>query len=153
MKTLLIMAVATASSLFALSAGAAEMDAKQVTIAAKALGFATPKAPAGAKVVVTPGAAPVAAVQSALSAASVAAGDAGSAAGAFAVFVASADEAKKAAGKGTITVGNDVACVEAGACVIAVETVPKVTIYVSKAAASAAGVDFDPNFKMMITEK
>jgi hypothetical protein len=136
-----------------LPANAAEMDAKQVTIAAKALGFATPKAAAGAKVVVTPGAAPVAAVQSALSGASVAAGDAGSAAGAFAVFVASADEAKKAAGKGTITVGNDVACVEAGACVIAVETTPKVTIYVSKAAASAAGIDFDPNFKMMITEK
>ena len=153
MKTLLIMALAITGSLTATSAGAAEMDTKQVTIAAKALGFATPKAPAGAKVVVTPGAAPVAAVQSALSAASVAAGDAGSAAGAFAVFVASADEAKKANGKGTITVGNDIACVEAGACVIAVETVPKVTIYVSKAAAAAAGIDFDPNFKMMITEK
>jgi hypothetical protein len=153
MKTLLIMAVATASSLVALSAAAAEMDAKQVTIAAKALGFATPKASAGVKVVVTPGAAPVAAVQSALSTASVAGGDAASAAGAFAVFVASIDEAKKANGKGTITIGNDVACVEAGACVIAVETTPKVTIYVSKAAASAAGVDFDPNFKMMVTEK
>ncbi len=153
MKNHKIMAFLTVGLLAALPAGAAEMDAKQVTIAAKALGFVTPKAPAGAKVVVTAGAAPVAAVQSAMSAASVAAGDAGSAAGAFAVFVASADEAKKANGKGTVTVGNDVACVDAGACVIAVETVPKVTIYVSKAAASAAGVDFDPNFKMMITEK
>ncbi|MEA1672016.1 hypothetical protein [Nitrospirillum sp. BR 11163] len=132
-------------------AGAAEMDAKQVTIAAKALGFLTAKAPAGAKVVVTAGAAPVAAVQAALPGAAVAAGDA--APGAYAVFVSSAAEGKKALAKGTVTVGNDVACVDAGGCVIAVETTPKVTIYVSKAAASAAGVEFDPNFKMMVTEK
>lgn len=153
MKTFLMLTLTAATSLSFLSASAAEMDTKQITIAAKALGFTTPKAPAGAKVVVTPGAAPVAAVQSALGSASVTAGDAGAAAGAFAVFVASADEARKANGKGTITISNDVACVDAGACVIAVETAPKVTIFVSKAAAGAAGIDFDPNFKMMITEK
>jgi hypothetical protein len=132
---------------------AAEMDAKQVAIAAKALGFVTPKAGAGAKVVVMPGAAPLAAVQSALPGATVTSGDAAAAAGAFAVFVASVDDAKKVQAKGIITVGNDVACVDAGACVIAVETTPKVTIYVSGAGAAAAGVAFDPNFKMMVTEK
>ncbi|TWB24505.1 hypothetical protein FBZ89_101130 [Nitrospirillum amazonense] len=147
LKTALLAAALSASGL----AGAAEMDAKQVTIAAKALGFLTTKAPAGAKVVVTAGAAPVAAVQAALPGAFVAAGDA--APGAYAVFVSSAAEGKKALAKGTVTVGNDVACVDAGGCVIAVETTPKVTIYVSKAAASAAGVEFDPNFKMMVTEK
>ncbi|TWB48238.1 hypothetical protein [Nitrospirillum viridazoti] len=147
LKTAALAAALSASSL----AGAAEMDAKQVTIAAKALGFLTTKAPAGAKVVVTAGAAPVAAVQAALPGAAVTAGDA--APGAYAVFVSSAAEGKKALAKGTVTVGNDVACVDAGGCVIAVETTPKVTIYVSKAAASAAGVEFDPNFKMMVTEK
>ncbi|MBB6254412.1 hypothetical protein [Nitrospirillum iridis] len=146
-----IVLVFTTLGLWAGAASAAEMDAKQVTIAAKALGFLTVKAPAGAKVVVTAGAAPVAAVQAALPAAAVAAGDA--APGAYAVFVSSAAEGKKALAKGTVTVGNEVACVDAGACVIAVETTPKVTIYVSKAAAAAAGVEFDPNFKMMVTEK
>ncbi|MDG3438892.1 hypothetical protein [Nitrospirillum amazonense] len=147
LKTAVLAAALSVSGL----AGAAEMDAKQVTIAAKALGFLTTKAPAGAKVVVTAGAAPVAAVQAALPGAAVAAGDA--APGAYAVFVSSAAEGKKALAKGTVTVGNDIACVDAGGCVIAVETTPKVTIYVSKAAASAAGVEFDPNFKMMVTEK
>lgn len=153
MKTILMLTLTAATSLSFLSAGAAEMDAKQISIAAKALGFVSPKAATGAKVLVTSGAAPVAAVQSALASATVSAGDAGAAAGAFAVFVSSIDEAQKANGKGTITISNNVGCVDAGACVMAVETTPKVTIFVSKAAASAAGIEFDPNFKMMITEK
>jgi len=131
----------------------AAMDAKQVTIAAKALGFLSTKPPAGAKIVVIDGAASVADVQAAMPGAAVVGGSAADAAGAFAVFVPGADDARKAAGAGVVTVGSDVACVEAGACVVAVEVQPKVSIYVSKAAASAAGVAFDPNFKMMITEK
>jgi hypothetical protein len=90
----------------------------------------------------------VADVQAALPNFSVAAGDG---AGAYAAFVASAAEAK-AAGAKVLTIG-PLACVEAGACVIGVETTPKVTIYLSSAAATAAGLDFDPNFKLMVTTK
>lgn len=132
---------------------AAAMDAKQTQIAAKALGFVTPKPAAGARVVVLAGAADPAAVQAALSGFAVVAGGPADAAGAFAVFVPSAAEAKAVAGKGVVTVSGDPACVDAGACVIAIETQPKVSIYVSKAAAAAAGIEFDANFKMMITEK
>jgi hypothetical protein len=153
MKSTHLAAALAAAILLAGGGAEAGMDAKQVTIAAKALGFLGTKPGAGAKVVVTAGAADVAAVQAALPGAAVAAGSADGAAGAFAVFVASAAEGRKAAGKGVVTIGSEVGCVDAGACVIAVETTPKVTIYVSKAAAAEAGVQFDPNFKMMVTEK
>lgn len=129
-------------------AAQAGMEAKAVLVAARAIGFARPAAPAGAKVAVVGAAAAVADVQAALTGFSVAAGD-GS--GAFAAFVSSAAEAK-AAGAKVLTIG-PLACVEAGACVMAIETAPKVTIYLSNAAAAAAGIDFDPNFKLMVTAK
>ncbi len=131
----------------------AAMDAKQVQIAAKALGFLAKKPAPGSKIVVVGSAAAVADVTAALPGMSVAAGSAADGASAFAVFVSTAAEATAAKGAGVVTIGSAVACVDAGACVLAIETQPKVTIYVSKAAATAAGVSFDANFKMMITEK
>jgi hypothetical protein len=126
----------------------AGMDPKAVQVAAKAIGFVRPPAQAGAKIAVVGSAATVADVQAALSAYSVSAGDG---TGAFAAFVSSASEAK-AAGAKVLTIG-PLNCVEAGACVLAVETTPKVTIYLSGAAAAAAGLEFDPNFKLMVTNK
>jgi hypothetical protein len=117
-------------------------------VAARAIGFAKPPAPAGAKIAVVGTAATLSDVQAALSGFAVAAGD-GS--GAFAAFVSTAAEAK-AAGAKVLTIG-PLACVEAGACVMGIETTPKVTIYLSNAAAAAAGIDFDPNFKLMVTAK
>lgn len=130
-----------------------EMQAKEIAIAAKTLGFMTPKAAPGAKIVILPGAAPLSLVQSSLPGATVQAGDIALASGASVVFVGSADEAKKVAGKGTVTISNKPDCVDQNACVIAIETSPKLSILVSRAAAQAAGIDFDPNFKMMITER
>lgn len=147
-----IIALAGIAAIGLPGAALAAMDSKQVAIAAKALNFLTSKPPAGARIVVVSGAADLAAVKEALPSATVEAGGPSDTAGAFAAFVGSAADAKSA-GAGTVTIGGDVACVDTGACVIAVEVQPKVSIYVSRAAASAAGISFDPNFKMMITEK
>lgn len=129
-------------------AARAEMDPKGVLVAARALNFAKPAPPAGAKIAVAEGAAKVADVASALPAFSVAAGNG---AGAYAVFVSSTAEAK-AAGSKVVAIG-PLDCVEAAACVLAVETSPKVVIYLSNAAAAAAGMDFDSNFKLMVQAK
>jgi hypothetical protein len=126
----------------------AAMDAKAVQVAAKAIGFVKPNGGSGDRIDVVGGAATLSDVQSVLSSYKVAAGDGN---GAFAAFVSNAAEAK-AAGAKVLTIG-PLACVEAGACVLGIETSPKVTIYISNAAAAAAGLDFDPNFKLMVTAK
>ena len=58
----------------------------------------------------------------------------------------------KTSSNGIVSVG-DLACVDAGQCVLNVESTPTVKIYVSKAAASASSVSFSDAFRMMITEK
>ena len=132
----------------ATQAAQAGMDAKAVQVAAKAIGFVKPNGGGGDRIDVVGSAASLADVQAALSSYKVAAGDGQ---GAFAAFVSSAAEAKIAGAK-VLTIG-PLACVEAAACVLAVETSPKVTIYLSSAAAAAANLDFDPNFKLMVTTK
>ncbi len=131
------------------------LDAKAIQIVAKTFDFLSHKPARDAKVVVVGGAADLAAARSSLGKMAVSEGAAGDAAGAFAVLVNTPEQARAArAVNGTVlTVGSDVSCVIAGACLTAVETQPKVTIYVSRAVAQATGVEFDPNFKMLITEK
>jgi hypothetical protein len=130
-------------------------DTKWVLIVVKTLNFVNRKPAPDAKVVVVGNAADLATAQSSLAEMTVTEGKAGDAAGAYAIFVNTADEARAAhaANSAILIIGSNESCVEAGACVLAVETQPKVTIYVSRAAAQAAGIEFDPNFKMMITEK
>ena len=137
------------------AAFAAALDAKAIQIVANTFDFLYRKPAADSKVVVFHGAADMAAVRSSFATMSVSEGAAGDVAGAFAVFVNTGEEARSARGinGGVLTIGGDVACVTAGACLIAVETQPKVTIYVSRAVAQAAGVEFEPNFKMLVTEK
>jgi len=132
----------------AASPALAGMDLKGVQVAAKAIGFAKPAASSGAKIAVVGSAATLSDVQTVLSSYTVYAGDG---AGAYAAFVAAAAEAKAAGGK-VLTIGN-LACVEAGGCIIGIETSPKVTIYLSNTAAAAAGFDFDPNFKLLVVSK
>jgi len=126
----------------------AGMDLKGVQVAAKAIGFAKPAATAGAKVAVVGAAANLPDVQAVLTNFTVSAGDG---TGAYAAFVAAAADAKATGGK-VLTIG-PLACVEAGGCIIGIETSPKVTIYLSTAAATAAGFDFDPNFKLLVVSK
>ena len=57
-----------------------------------------------------------------------------------------------ATGAGIVVASTDVACVRSGQCALGVETSPKVQIYASKSAASAAGVEFLPAFLMMVKE-
>lgn len=57
-----------------------------------------------------------------------------------------------AKGKKLVTIGSDPACVKSGACTMGVETDPKVTITVNRAAAAAVGAAFKAAFRMMITE-
>ena len=57
-----------------------------------------------------------------------------------------------AKGKKLITIGSDMACVRSGACAMGVETEPKVSITVNRAAAAAVGASFKAAFRMMITE-
>ncbi len=137
------------------SAGAAPLDAKTIQIVAKTFDFLSHKPAAGSKVVVVAGSADPAQVQTALAKMMVSPGKTADAAGAFAIFVNTPEEAKAArdANASIFTIGGDVGCVTSGSCLMAVETQPKVTIYVSRAVAQASGVEFDPNFKMLITEK
>jgi hypothetical protein len=133
----------------------ANVDPKWVLIVAKALDFVTRKPVPPAKVIVVGDAADLAVARSSFGKMEVAAGTVGDAAGAFAIIVNTPEEARAAhaANANVAIIGNNEPCVEVGACLIAVETQPKVSIYVSRAAALAAGIEFDPNFKMMITEK
>lgn len=55
--------------------------------------------------------------------------------------------------KKLVTVSTEPACIDAGHCVMAVKSEPKVEITVSKAAAEAAGIKFAAAFRMMITER
>ena len=137
------------------TAEAAPMDAKTVQIVAKTFDFLSHKPAPGSKVVVLTGSADPAQVQTVLGKMTVSAGKTGDAPGAFAIFVNTPEEAKAArdANGGIFTIGGDVGCVTSGSCLMVVETQPKVTIYVSRAVAQASGVEFDPNFKMLITEK
>lgn len=137
------------------AASAAGLDTKQTLIVAKVFNFLDKKPAPGSVVLVTPGAADVAAVKTALGALKVVEGGPADSAGAFAIIVASPAEAVAAKGGNgnIITISGDVACVDAGACVLAVETTPKVMIYVSRAAAAKAAIEFDTSFKMLLTER
>lgn len=66
------------------------------------------------------------------------------------VNYASVGAAAKA--KKIITIGSDAACANSGACVMAVETEPKVEIIVNRATAAAVGAAFKAAFRMMIKE-
>lgn len=57
-----------------------------------------------------------------------------------------------AKGKKLLSVSNDVACVQAGRCVMGVKSDPKVEIIVNKTAADTSSVGFAPAFRMMISE-
>lgn len=57
-----------------------------------------------------------------------------------------------AKGKKLLSVSHDVACVQAGRCVMGIKSDPKVEIIVNKAAAEASSVGFAPAFRMMISE-
>ena len=131
------------------------MDSKQIQIVAKVFNFLDKKPPANATVLIEPGAADVEAVKSALGSMKIVEGGVGNAAGVYAVFVASAADAQAitSSNQAVITISGDVKCVESGVCLIAIETQPKVSIYASRAAATKAGVGFDANFKMLITER
>lgn len=137
----------------ALASGA--LDAKQVQIVAKVFNFLEKKPAAGGTLVILPGSADAAAVKSAFGSLKVVEAGTAEAAGAFAVFVGSTAEAQSAKGRNPniITISGDVACVNDGVCILAIETQPKVAIYVSRAAASGAGVGFDTSFKMLMTER
>lgn len=67
-------------------------------------------------------------------------------------FGAAADVAALMAGTGRLCFTTEKAFVEAGHCVMAVSSAPKVEIVVSAAAASANGIGFAGAFLMMITE-
>ena len=154
-KILIAMAALVLTGAFPSLAGAAALDGKQVQIVAKVFNFLEKKPAPGSSVAVIGGAADAAVVKAALSALTVVEGGPAAATGAFAAFVASPADAQaaKATNANIITIGGDVGCVDSGACVIAIETQPKMTIYVSRAAAAKAGVDFDTSFKMLITER
>jgi predicted ABC-type sugar transport system permease subunit len=133
----------------------AEMDAKRLLIVAKVFDFVRDKPRSGARVVVVTGAANVAAVRAALGRFQIVEGSVGDVAGAFAVFVNSTSEARAARSLNSaiLSIGSDVGCVNDGACVLAVETRPRVSVFVSQAAASGAGISFDTSFLMLISER
>jgi len=149
-SSVLVSAVLASSVAFA-----SGMDAKQIQIVAKVFNFLEKKPQPKVTILVMPGAADLDAVKSALGALTVVEGGVANVSGAYAVFVNSAADAQAATASNSsiITISSDVGCVDSGACVIAIETQPKVSIYASRAAATKAGVGFDANFKMLITER
>ncbi len=80
--------------------------------------------------------------------------DLGSAGSAAAIFVPAGMAGHYGAIKGTgkLTLTTDQSCAEAGACVVSVQSSPKVEIVVNRSAASAASVSFAAAFRMMIKE-
>ena len=131
------------------------MDVKQVRIAAKVFSFLQNKPSPGAVVVVVSGAADAALLASALQNLKINEGGVKDVAGALAVFVKSTADANaaKSVNPRVLIIGADAGCVDASACIIAVETTPKTSVYLSRAAASSAGIDFDTSFKMLVTER
>lgn len=57
-----------------------------------------------------------------------------------------------AAGGKVFSASTDKSCAETGECVLAIETDPKVQIYVSRKAAEATGVSFQSSFLVMVKE-
>lgn len=55
-------------------------------------------------------------------------------------------------GRKVLTVSTDATCAKQGKCVVSVTSDPQVEILFNVKAAEAAGVDFLPNFRMMITQ-
>lgn len=133
----------------------AGMDAKQILLFNKVLTFLDKKPSAGAMVVVLPGAADLATMKTALSSMNIVEGGASDAAGAFAVFVNSATEgqAVKTKNPRALIISGDVGCVVAQACILSIETQPKVAISISRPAAAAAGITFDTSFNMLLTDR
>lgn len=131
------------------------MDVKQVRIAAKVFSFLQNKPSPGAVVIVLSGAADVALLATALQTLKINEGRVTDVAGAVAVFVKSTAEANaaKSVNPRVLIIGADAGCVDASACIVAVETSPKISVYLSRAAASNAGIDFDTSFKMLVTER
>ena len=142
-------------TVFSPSVYAAPMDGKQMQIVSKVFNFLEKKPPEGSIAVVLPGAAEATSARTVLSSLKIIEGDIADTSTAFAVFVNSASEATAAKGQNAhvLTIGPDVACVDAGACVLAIVTQPKLVIYVSRAAAASANIEFDVSFKMLITER
>ena len=61
--------------------------------------------------------------------------------------------ASAAAQNGVLTISNDMSCVESDQCVVGVESKPKVSIVVSKAASEASSLSFGSAFLMMVKER
>jgi hypothetical protein len=61
--------------------------------------------------------------------------------------------ASATAGKGILTVTSDPAAIAEGQAVMAVRSQPRVEIFVSRAAAQSAGIEFSTAFRMMIQER
>jgi len=59
----------------------------------------------------------------------------------------------EAAARSILVISTDMNCVDTDNCVVGVASKPKVSIVVSKAASSAAGLSFKPAFLMMVKEK
>lgn len=60
--------------------------------------------------------------------------------------------ASVAAPRSVLTISSDLACMRAGHCVVGVSSVPKVQIFVSKAASRAARLRFNSSFLMLVKE-
>jgi hypothetical protein len=56
------------------------------------------------------------------------------------------------AASGTLSFSTDLGCVEAGACVMAVSSTPRVRIVVNNATAASADIEFQEAFRMMVEE-
>ena len=131
------------------------MDVKQIRIAAKVFSFLQNKPAPGAVVIVLSGAADAALLATTLQNLKINEGRVTDVAGAVAVFVKSTADANaaKSVNPRLLIIGADAGCVDASACIVAVETTPKISVYLSRAAASSAGIDFDTSFKMLVTER
>jgi hypothetical protein len=126
-------------------------DADQIGIVAKLLKSLERKPPAGATVLVVGDAADIPLVTAALDGLRVIAGPAAQSAGAFAALVDSAADARAAAAAnpGVIPIGSDIACIDAGACALAVQTRPKTAVFVAR----KANIGFDAAFRSVVIER
>ena len=158
------------ATVFSQSSSAASLSGKDLQIIAKAIGFLDPPPPGGVVAVVYSDAASkadadeivagfgggLASSGGTVTAKSVDAGALGSGSGYVAIILASgaATDAVSSASKAhrIPCVTGSTALVQSGACVMAVQSQPKVSITVSHSAAQAAGIAFSSAFAMLIHE-
>ncbi len=134
---------------------AESFNAKTTIIVAKVFGFLAHKPAPDSKVIIFPGAADLAVAKANMATLNVVEGTVADATTAFAVVVNTQEEARavRSANPQSLIISGDLPCVDDGDCHVVIQSKPNVKIFINLAAIKASGIEFEANFKMLITAR